>query len=136
MSSRRLSQAVRTRGASRTQAPCLASIQATMASGTLREEISTSATSTAPAPSPPHSSPPGNPRLPTITRPMIPMRSVSRSATTMGAVRAPGTPWVSWSTRLLNTSPTLPGVTVSTKPDRNVRKLSTLGIPRTSSRAR
>jgi len=32
----------------------------------------------------------------------------------------------------LKTSPTLPGVTVSTKPERKVRKLSPLGTPRMS----
>ena len=136
VSSRRLSQAARTRGARRISAPCRASIQATIASGTLREAIMPSATSTAKAPSPAQSSPPGKPRLPTITRPMMPIRSVSRSATTMGAVRGPGTPCVSASTRLLNTSPTFPGVTVSTNPDRKVRKLSSFGTPRISSRAR
>ena len=58
---------------------------------------------------------------------MTPMRSVTRSATTMGAVRGIGHAVRSKRMSDLKTSPTLPGVTVSTKPERNVRKLSPFG---------
>jgi len=54
----------------------------------------------------------------------------------MGAVFVIGTSCVSNRTSDLNTSPTLPGVTVSTKPERNVRKLSSFGTFLMPSRAR
>ena len=59
-----------------------------------------------------------------------------RSATTIGAVFVMGTPYVSKRTSDLKTSPTLPGVTVRTKPERNVRKLSIFFTPRMSRRDR
>jgi NAD(P)-dependent dehydrogenase (short-subunit alcohol dehydrogenase family) len=74
--------------------------------------------------------------LPSTIRTITPTASVRRSATTMGAVRATGTPWVFHNTALLNTSPTLPGVTVNTKPDRNTSKLSTIPTPAMPSRRR
>ena len=91
---------------------------------------------TSPAPSDIQIKPPGKLALPMAMRVMTPMRSVTRSATTMGAVRAMGMPRVSNRMSDLKTSPTLPGVIVSTKPERNVRKLSPFGIPRIPSTAR
>ena len=92
--------------------------------------------STAAAPAAPQMRPPGKAVLPTMTSTTTPMTSVKRSATTMGAVVCAGTPCVSARTRLLKTSPTLPGVTVSTKPEKNVKKLSSFGTPRMPRRAR
>jgi hypothetical protein len=67
---------------------------------------------------------------------ITPMRSVTRSATTIGAVRSMGTPWISFRMIDLKTSPTLPGVTVSTKPERKISRLSPLGTPRIPSTPR
>ena len=99
-------------------------------------DTTTSSTRTAAAPSPAQTRPPENPSEPSTMSTTTPMTSVTRSATTMGAVRATGTPCVSKRTTDLNTSPTLPGVTVSTKPLRNVSRLSTRETPRISRRAR
>jgi hypothetical protein len=85
---------------------------------------------------PAHIKPPENPSEPTTMRAMIPMRSVTRSAMTIGAVVTIGTSYVSWRTTDLKTSPTLPGVTVRTKPERNVRTLSVFGTRRIPRRAR
>ncbi len=81
-------------------------------------------------------SPPWKVVLPITINTTIAITSVSRSATTMGAVCATGTECVFHSTALLNTSPTLPGVTVRTKPDMNTRKLSNGFTPLTPSRFR
>ncbi len=58
---------------------------------------------------------------------MTPTRSVTRSATTMGAVRSASMPRMEASTTDLNISPTLPGVTVSTNPERKTSRLSDHG---------
>ena len=100
------------------------------------DAMTPSSAATSPAPMPAHSSPPEKPSEPSAMSVMMPMRSVTRSATTMGAVRAMGTAWISNSTTDLKTSPTFPGVTVSTKPERKVRKLSVLGTPLMPRRAR
>jgi hypothetical protein len=78
----------------------------------------------------------GEAERPQDERMTTPMTSVTRSAMTMGAVRATGTACVSKRTRDLKTSPTLPGVTVRTKPLRNVSRLSTRPTPRMRKRAR
>ena len=96
----------------------------------------TMSASTRPVPTPAHRRPPENPSEPKTMSTTMPMTSVARSATTIGAVFVIGTPCVSKRTSDLKTSPTLPGVTVSTKPERNVRKLSSFGTPRMSRRAR
>ena len=79
---------------------------------TTRMSVSTSA-----MPMPAQSSPPEKPSEPNTISTTMPITSVARSATTMGAVLVMGTPCV-------------------TNPERNVRKLSSFGMPRISRRDR
>jgi hypothetical protein len=54
-------------------------------------------------------------------------RSVKRSAITIGAVRAIDTPRDSYKSSDLKTSPTFPGVTLMTNPERKTSELSPSG---------
>ena len=85
-----------------------------------RFETTASSVITAAEPIPAHIRPPDRPTEPIATSTTTPMTSVSRSAMTIGAVRATATPCVSKRSTDLKTSPTLPGVTVKTKPLRYV----------------
>ena len=69
----------------------------------------TMSASTRPVPTPAQTRPPEKPSEPKTMSTTIPITSVARSATTMGAVFVIGTPCVSNRTSDLKTSPTLPG---------------------------
>jgi len=69
-------------------------------------------------------------RAPSAVSTTSAMRSVRRSATTTGAVFAMEAPRDSCSSSDLNTSPSLPGVTLITNPDRNTSMLSPTGTSR------